>query len=305
MASYPGTIATLTNPLSTDYMDVVGHAGQHSSANDEIEAIETELGTDVAGDYTDLKTRLNADTPVGAVMMWLTGSIPQGWLLIDGTNRSRTTYSRLFSLWGTTFGNGDGSTTFGTPDMRQRVPVGFDSTVTAFNALGKTGGEATHVITALELPSHTHTIDHGHAHNVSVNGTGAINTGNDNTDHAHTVNSHSHGGATGSMNRSNPHGHSALATARSIYAASGSSAGLYAAGYDTAVSSTDINHEHGIGAESPGTGGRSAYHQHDYNHGHGVSGGVTSMTGNSGATGSGTAMNLLQPFLVVNFIVKY
>lgn len=59
MASFPASIATLTNPTGTDQQDVVDHAAQHSNANDEIEAIETELGTDPAGNYTDVKARLN------------------------------------------------------------------------------------------------------------------------------------------------------------------------------------------------------------------------------------------------------
>lgn len=58
MANYPGSIATLTNPAAGDYEDVVSHSAQHANANDEIEATQTELGTDVAGTYADLKTRL-------------------------------------------------------------------------------------------------------------------------------------------------------------------------------------------------------------------------------------------------------
>jgi microcystin-dependent protein len=51
-------------------------------------------------------------------------SAPTGWLLCNGTTASRTTYSNLYSVIGTTYGVGDGSTTFGLPDMRGRVPMG-------------------------------------------------------------------------------------------------------------------------------------------------------------------------------------
>jgi phage-related tail fiber protein len=51
-------------------------------------------------------------------------SAPQGWLLCDGAAMSRTTYARLFGIIGTTFGVGDGSTTFNVPDMRESVPAG-------------------------------------------------------------------------------------------------------------------------------------------------------------------------------------
>ena len=64
-SSYPGALDTLTNPVGTDYQDTVDHAAQHTNANDAIEAIETELGIDPAGTYTDLVTRLNADETVG------------------------------------------------------------------------------------------------------------------------------------------------------------------------------------------------------------------------------------------------
>ncbi len=51
------------------------------------------------------------------------GTIPSGYLACDGTAVSRTTYSELFTAVGTTFGNGDGSTTFNLPDLRNRTAV--------------------------------------------------------------------------------------------------------------------------------------------------------------------------------------
>jgi len=55
--------------------------------------------------------------PPGTVHFWGGGAAPSGWLLTDGSNVSRTTYSALFSAIGTTFGSGDGSTTFGLPNL--------------------------------------------------------------------------------------------------------------------------------------------------------------------------------------------
>jgi microcystin-dependent protein len=52
---------------------------------------------------------------IGAVMVWPLGAAPSGWHICDGANISRTRYSALFDLLGTTFGVGDGSTTFGIP----------------------------------------------------------------------------------------------------------------------------------------------------------------------------------------------
>lgn len=65
-------------------------------------------------------------TPIGSMMMWPTNTAPTGWLLCYGQAVSRTTYASLFTVISTTFGVGDGSTTFNMPDLRGRVPLGKD-----------------------------------------------------------------------------------------------------------------------------------------------------------------------------------
>jgi microcystin-dependent protein len=62
--------------------------------------------------------------PAGAVMPYAGSTAPSGWLLADGSAVSRTTFAALFSAISTTFGAGDGSTTFNLPDMRGKFPVG-------------------------------------------------------------------------------------------------------------------------------------------------------------------------------------
>ncbi|MCI5058782.1 MAG: phage tail protein, partial [Flavobacteriales bacterium] len=74
--------------------------------------------------------------PTGAVMPYAAAAAPTGWLLCDGSAVSRTTYANLFALIGTTYGAGDGSTTFNVPDMQGRVPVGSG------NGVYKNGGIA-------------------------------------------------------------------------------------------------------------------------------------------------------------------
>lgn len=77
---------------------------------------------------------------------------PVGFLLCDGQAVSRTQYAALFLAIGTTYGAGDGETTFNVPDLRTRVPVGAGSGY----ELGGTGGAANHTLTADEIPAHTH-----------------------------------------------------------------------------------------------------------------------------------------------------
>lgn len=64
---------------------------------------------------------------VGAVVAFAMNNAPTGWLIADGTEKSRTTYARLFSRIGTTYGDGDGSTTFNVPDARAEFIRGFDA----------------------------------------------------------------------------------------------------------------------------------------------------------------------------------
>ena len=100
--------------------------------------------------------------PVGAIQQWLTGTAPTGWLLLDGTQINRLTYQGLFNLWGTTYGVGDGSTTFNLPDMRGRFFLGKAAAGTG-SVLGGTGGAIDHTHTG---GAHTHTISSqaGHTH---------------------------------------------------------------------------------------------------------------------------------------------
>ena len=67
---------------------------------------------------------LYADAPIGSVLAYVGTTPPSGWLLCQGQAISRTDYADLFSVIGTTFGSGNGTTTFNIPDMREVVPVG-------------------------------------------------------------------------------------------------------------------------------------------------------------------------------------
>jgi microcystin-dependent protein len=153
------------------------------------------------------------------------------WLIMDGRAISRSTYSVLFALIGTTYGPGNGSTTFNIPDWRGRLILGADHSGTgsglSSHALNSTGGAETHVLTETEMPAHSHggvtgftntdhyhafsgetggqSVDHTHpdvtilsfsAHNLPINASGpqwnAPGVGNTNWQTGGTSNDHAH-----------------------------------------------------------------------------------------------------------------
>ena len=117
----------------------------------------------------------------GMLMMWTTGTAPTGWLLCNGGAVSRTTYSALYAVIGTTFGVGDGSTTFNLPDYRDRMPIGAGTTY----SIAGTGGSKDAIVVS---HTHTGTTDAGgaHTHGVYVRNDNATGTGGDTLDRAST-----------------------------------------------------------------------------------------------------------------------
>ena len=111
-----------------------------------------------------INAQVSGDTlPVGCIVPFTSDVVPENWLLCNGQAISRTEYALLFSIIGTTYGVGDGSTTFNLPDLRGRVPLGKGTGTGAggevynFELAGK-GGEYSHILTVGEMPSHTHII---------------------------------------------------------------------------------------------------------------------------------------------------
>ena len=96
--------------------------------------------------------------PIGFIAIWPGDTMPTGWLLCDGSEISRTAYADLFALVGTTYGAGDGVSTFLLPDFRGRTPIGYGlgSGLTITHVLAETGGEETAVLTQDQLASHRH-----------------------------------------------------------------------------------------------------------------------------------------------------
>ena len=124
--------------------------------------------------------------PTGAVTPFAGSVAPSGFLICDGSAVSRTGQADLFTVIGTTYGAGDGSTTFNIPDLRGKVPIG----VSGSHALASTGGEETHTLTVDEMPAHTHTYYRpllcvaSHSDNIGCGGS-QTNTGSTGGDQAH------------------------------------------------------------------------------------------------------------------------
>ena len=93
----------------------------------------------------------------GAMKVWPITNPPAGYLVCNGQAISRTVYLALFNLLGTTYGAGDGSTTFNLPNLAGQLPIGYVSGDPNFGVVGEQGGSV--IITVENLPPHTHSIE--------------------------------------------------------------------------------------------------------------------------------------------------
>jgi microcystin-dependent protein len=222
-----------------------------------------------------------AVTPVGGLMPFAGGTAPDGYRICDGSAVSRVTYQTLFNVIGTTWGVGDGSTTFNLPDLRQRFLLGKAASGTG-NTLGATGGTIDHTHTG---SAHTHTVP-AHSHGVS-GGTTADG------DHAHTVDSHTHDVGN--------HTHT--------YSGSTQEADPDGVGLNVAVSAGG-GHTHqfsgttsssGAGTSTAATPGTTSAGSHS----HTLSGAATdsSGSGTTGSSGGGTTSTANPPYAVVNYLI--
>jgi len=124
------------------------------------------LSTDGAGNLT-----WSFAPPVGSVISFAGSSAPSGYLLCDGSAVSRTTYANLYLTIGTTYGAGNGSTTFNLPDLRSKMIVGVGQGTGLTNRpLASSGGEESHVLTINEMPAHKHNTTVNSANEVSTIG---------------------------------------------------------------------------------------------------------------------------------------
>lgn len=157
---------TFTTPNNCFYITFRCYAADYVSNYANLK-VQIEQGSSATSYIKFVTPTINVDgknianfesAPVGAILPYGGSTAPQDWLICDGRAISRTTYAELFAIIGTSYGSGDGSTTFNLPNLKGKVPVGLNSSDTSFNTLGKTGGEKTHTLTINEIPSHNHQI---------------------------------------------------------------------------------------------------------------------------------------------------
>jgi microcystin-dependent protein len=111
--------------------------------------------------YVDDSIALAGGVSVGGIILYAGATEPSGYFLCDGQAVDREDYATLFAVIGTTYGNGDGSTTFNVPDLRGNVPVGYKLNDSSFGTMGGKGGEKTHTLGNNEIPAGQYSIPGG------------------------------------------------------------------------------------------------------------------------------------------------
>lgn len=261
---------------------------------------------------------LQGATATGMIEMYAGSSAPTGWLMCRGQAVSRTTYAALYAVVGTTFGVGDGSTTFNLPDLEKRFPRGAGTA-----AVGDAGGAETVALDLASTPPHDHTgiiqsagsHDHGgsiassgghtHSYTTSTDGghTHTVSTSNTG-DHTHTTTinsggSHSHNIANASPASGNSHDHYEDGSPTTFTYTTGA-AGSHS---HTVTLASGGSHSHTV---TPGTSGAhthtvSSDTELDHTHTLTSDGDHTHTTA---AVGSGTPHENMPAYLALNFIIK-
>jgi microcystin-dependent protein len=185
--------------------------------------------------------RGNGAAPAGLIADFGSTTAPTGWLLCDGQAVSRTTYADLFTAIGTTWGAGDGSTTFNVPNMISR-----------YRRHREVAGLAS-VVGTLQSP-----VIQSHAHSV------VGNTGGNSVDHTHTFS-----GTTGTMNSNTTHSHSYTRRGGVIHQDGTNAATVATSDVTDTTSAANIDHTHSY---SGTTAGASVAHTHAINFSSGATG---------------------------------
>ena len=177
-------VDTLVSTSKTDALS----ANMGKELNDKIDNLELTGGSGAGGEVMPIGTMI----PYGSAT-----DIPVNWRICDGSEVSRTTYSKLFRVIGTSYGEGDGETTFNLPDKRGKVSVGLDTLQDEFNAIGKKGGKKEVTLKVEELPTHNHTFVRSRLYFAEEAGPNALGATSNASNSANTI--------TGNTGGNQPH----------------------------------------------------------------------------------------------------
>ena len=150
---------------------------------------------------------LEGGIPTATIVPWTSASVPSGFLECEGSAVSRSTYAALFAVIGTTYGVGDGSTTFNVPNLQDNVAIGKSPTKTVGSTGGAntvtptgniSGSTANATLSTAQLASHSHSFTAGNpapqnnpSQFASTNAP-QLQPGNKNTNNAGSGDGHSH-----------------------------------------------------------------------------------------------------------------
>ena len=195
--------------------------------------------------------------PIGTIICFAGQIVPPGWILCDGSEISKSEYSKLFSVIGNTYGTPANSSNFILPNLQQRTPLGKSNS----NNLGDNGGNSSITLSTNQLPSHSHT-----------GTTSAAGS------HSHTAtdagHNHSYNDAYFAENR-------------------GGRTNVYGT-----ASSSDYDNDYIYRTPTPTTStgyanisvSNNGEHTHTF---------TTELTGNN------SSINIMNPYLVLNYLIKY
>jgi microcystin-dependent protein len=219
--------------------------------------------------------------PCGMIVNFSGDNAPNGWLICDGREISKTTYSALFDVIGTKYGSASNINNFKLPDLQDRIPVGK----TGSTSLGATGGNSDISLNIAQLPSHNHTgtsdSNGAHTHTGTTDSAGTHN-------HTATDSGHSHSYDDAYFAENLGGG------ANNVYGTGSSTDGdnsyryrhtpTTSTGYANITVANNGDHTHGFTTASNGS------------HNHGIT------IGNSGG---GESIDIRNKFIVLNYIIKY
>lgn len=233
--------------------------------------------------------------PVGTIMPFVGSTAPAGWLPCAGGEYSSSVYPKLSALCGTKFGSAAAGN-FKVPDLRGRVMAGLDSSQTEFDTIGKTGGAKTVTLTTSNMPAHNHTAS---VSGLTLSGMSASEAPN-----------HQHG--PGDLAVSNgAHSHTTQISSGNVVTnvTSSDNTNTSGGGSLTRVSSLNVTRGSVTGTT---TGATDGAHAHTFSgvvalggaHTHTISGSISGGVITVNNSGSGTAVNVQNPYVTMNHIIR-